>query len=423
MKLSKSYALELDAKDQLRHYKKEFYFPNNTNYMDGNSLGLLSKRAEQTLLETVKSFKKFGIDGWTKGDNPWFYLAEKLGEMTAPLLGSLPNEVVVTNSTTVNLHQLLVTFFKPKGKRTKILADEFAFPSDIHALKSQLLFHGLNPNENLVLVKSRDGKIINEGDIISSMTDEVALIILPTVIYTTGQLLDIKKITQAAHKRNIIIGFDACHSIGVIPHNFHKEEVDFAFFCNYKYVSGGPGAEGGLFVHQKHFGKYPGLAGWFSSSKDKQFDMDHDLKPANNAGAYQIGTPHILSMAPLLGALNLLNEAGISRVRKKSLELTEYMIKLIDYKLGGMGFSVGTPRSSQARGGHVALEHKEAARICKALKKRGVIPDFRPPNIIRLAPSPLYRSFSDVYEVIQTIKKIMLEKEYLKFTNEREIVA
>ncbi len=423
MRNSKSYALQLDARDPLHHYKKEFYFPPKTIYMDGNSLGLLSKRAEKSLLETVKSYKLFGIDGWLKGDNPYFYLAEKLGEMTAPLLGALPEEVIVANSTTVNLHQLLATFFKPKGKRTKILADEFAFPSDIYAIKSQLFFHGLHPDKHLVLVKSRDGKIIYEDDIISSMTDEIGVIILPTVIYRNGQVLDVNLLTQEAHKRGIIIGFDACHSIGVIPHNFHKQGVDFAFYCNYKYMNGGPGAPAGLFVHKKHFGKVPALAGWFSSAKDTQFDMSHEFKPAKNAGAYQIGTPHILSMAPLLGALELINEAGIDRIREKSLDLTGYMIKLIDSELAGMGFSIASPRSSKARGGHVALQHKEAARICKALKEKGIVPDFRPPDIVRLAPVPLYRSFSDVFEVVQSIKKIMMNKDFLKFKNEREVVA
>lgn len=416
-------ALRLDAKDKLRKYKKEFYFPPDTIYMDGNSLGLFSKRAEKTLLEIVESYKLFGIDGWLKGKYPYFYLAEKLGEMTAPLLGALPEEVIVANSTTVNLHQLLATFFKPKGKRTKILTDEFAFPSDMYAIKSQLLFHGLDPEKHLVKVKSRDGKIIYEEDITSSMTSEVAIIILPTVVYKTGQILDVEKLTTEAHRRGILIGFDACHSIGVIPHKFHKHGIDFAFYCNYKYVNGGPGAPAGLFVHKKHFGKTPALAGWFSSSKDKQFDMSHILTPAKTSGAYQIGTPHILSMAPLIGALELLNEAGIDEIRKKSLLLTDYMITLVDSELASMGFSVITPRSSKARGGHVALQHIEAARICKALKEKGIIPDFRAPNIIRLAPVPLYRSFSDVFEVVQTLKKIMTEKTYLKFKNEREIVA
>lgn len=423
MKNSKLHALALDIKDELRHYKKEFYSPQNTIYMDGNSLGLLSRRAEKSLFEMIGSWKKFGIDGWLKGSHPWFYLAEKLGEMIAPLIGALPEEVIVTGSTTVNLHQLLATFFRPKGKRSKILIEEVAFPSDVYAIKSQLLLHGLTPDKYLVLLKSKDGRTINEDDIISSMTRDIAVIILPTVLYRSGQLLNVEKLTQAAHKRDILVGFDACHSIGVVPHNFHKEEVDFVFFCNYKYVNGGPGAEGGLFMHQKHFGKYPGLAGWFSSRKEVQFDMSHNLQPAGTADAYQIGTPHILSMAPLLGALKLINEAGIDRIRKKSLELTKYMIELIDSELDGMGFSIGTPRSHEARGGHLALEHNDAARICKALKERRIIPDYRPPNIVRLAPAPLYISFGDVYKVIQVIKKIILEKEYLKFENKRELVA
>lgn len=423
MNPSKDFEKQLDLKDPLRRYRNEFYIPSGTNYMDGNSLGLLSKRAEQTLFEIIDSYKAFGIDSFTKGKNPFFFLAEKLGADIAPIIGALPDEVVVTGSTTVNLHQLLASFYKPKGKQTKIIVEENVFPSDIYAIKSQLSFHGLKPDKHLVVIKSKNGNTIEEDDIISAMSDEIALIILPVVLYRSGQLLNINRLTKEAHDRNILIGFDACHSVGVIPHNFHSDDVDFAFFCNYKYVNGGPGAAAGLFVHKNHFGKYPGLAGWFSSRKDIQFDMREDLVPAHGAGAYQIGTPHILSMAPLLGALDLINEADIHQIRKKSLQLTEYMIKLIQSELTGMGFSIVTPRSPEARGGHVALKHIEAVRICKALKKKKIIPDFRPPNIIRLAPSPLYTSFADVFKAIQALKEIMLKKEYLKFANKRELVA
>lgn len=419
----KAYAVKLDKNDPLHKYRKEFFRPKNIIYMDGNSLGLFSKRAEKSLNEIITSYKAYGIDAWLKGENPLFYMAEKIGGLLAPLVGALPDEVVVANSTTVNLHQLLTTFYKPYGKRTKIIIDEFIFPSDMYAVKSQLLLHGLKPEDHLVIVKSRDGKYIDETDIISKMSDDVAIVLLPTIVYRTAQMLDVKLLTEEAHKRGILIGFDACHSIGAIPHNFHEENIDFAVFCTYKYVNGGPGSPAGLFLHKKHFSKIPALAGWFSSQKDKQFDMSPDLIPALGAGAYQIGTPHIFSMAPLLGAIDLINEIGINQIREKSLSLTDYMIELIKSELASFGFIIATPLLHEQRGGHIALEHTEAARICKSMKAHGVIPDFRPPNIIRLAPIALYSSFYDVFRLVMMLKKIMIEKDYYKFTNDREIIA
>ncbi|WP_374702541.1 kynureninase [Bacillus sp. M6-12] len=413
----------MDENDSLSHFRYEFYLQPNIIYMDGNSLGLLSKRAEQTLLQSLEDWKQLGIDGWTKGNQPWFYMSETAGQLVAPFVGASVNEVIVSASTTVNLHQLLSTFYTPDGIRTKILADELTFPSDIYAIQSQLQLHGNDADSHLIQVKSRDGRYLEEDDIINQMTDEVALIVLPTVLYRSGQILNVKKLTDEAHKRGILIGFDACHSVGAIPHSFSEWDVDFAFWCNYKHLNGGPGSVGGLFVNQRHFGTRPGLAGWFGSRKDKQFDMEHAFIPADNAGAYQIGTPHILSLAPLLGSLAIFQEAGIENIRRKSLQLTEYLIGLIDHELTGLGFFIGSPRNENSRGGHISLEHKEAARICKALKVSGIIPDFRSPNIIRLAPIALYTSFTEVWEVVQILKKIMNDKQYEKFQNEREVVA
>ncbi|MCC3358595.1 kynureninase [Bacillus sp. REN16] len=417
------HARKLDREDPLAMYRGEFYLQPNTIYMDGNSLGLLSKRAEQSLLHSLEDWKEFGIDGWTKGRQPWFYMSEKASEQLAPLVGAFPEEVIVTGSTTVNLHQLVATFYQPKGKRTKIVADELNFPSDIYALQSQLRIHGLNPDDHLIRVKSRDGRYLAEDDIIETMTDEVALVILPSILYRSGQILDMKYLTAEAHKRGILIGFDGCHSVGAIPHSFSEWEVDFAFWCNYKHLNGGPGAVACLYVNRKHFSVLPGLAGWFGSNKEKQFDMEHSFLPADGAGAFQIGTPHVLSLAPLLGSLEIFTEAGIEQIRTKSLLLTNFLIELIDTELAGFGFTIGTPREYPVRGGHVGLEHKEAARICKALKENGVIPDFRAPNMIRLAPVPLYNSFEDVWNVVQMLKTIMDEKQYVKFSNERDVIA
>lgn len=417
------YAESLDDQDIFHSFKEEFYLPKNSLYLDGNSLGLMSKRSEETLHALADSWRKLGIDGWMDGQYSWFTLSEKLGEMCAPLVGAKPNEVIITASTTTNLHQLVATFYHPEGKRTKILADELNFPSDIYALQSQLKLKGLDPKDHLIQVKSRDGRIIEEQDIIDAMTEEVALVILPTVLYRSGQLLDIEKLTFEAHKRGILIGFDGCHSVGAIPHQFHQWDVDFAYWCTYKYLNSGPGGVGALYVNEKHFGKMPGLAGWFGSNKEKQFDMEHTFVPADNAGGFQIGTPHVLSTAPLIGSLEMFAEASITAIREKSLKITRYLMELIQSELGGYGFQIGNPLEDDRRGGHVALEHPEAARICKVLKENGVVPDYRNPNIIRLAPVAFYTSYVDVWIAVQILKKIMQEKLYEKYENKREVIA
>ncbi|PGL71666.1 kynureninase [Bacillus sp. AFS055030] len=420
---TKEFAEFLDQKDTLSKYRNEFYLQPNTIYLDGNSLGLLSKRAEQSLLDLLDSWKTLAIDGWMQGDHPWYYFAEKLGALSAPLVGAKENEVIVTGSTTTNLHQLIASFYHPNGQKTKILADELNFPSDIYAIQSQLKLKGFDPETHLIQVKSRDGRTIREEDIIGAMTDEIALIILPTVLYRSGQLLDIERLTKAAHERGIIIGFDGCHSVGAIPHQFHEWDVDFAYWCNYKYLNSGPGGVGSLFVHEKHFGTMPGLAGWFGSNKEKQFDMKHEFVPSDTTGAYQIGTPHILSMAPLVGSLEMYKEATIEKIREKSLHSTAYLMNLINEELSEFDFTIGNPLEDTKRGGHVCLEHDDAARICKALKLNGIVPDFRAPNVIRLAPIAFYTSYVDVWNSVQILKKIMVEKQYEQFKNEREIIA
>ncbi|RFA36050.1 kynureninase [Virgibacillus dokdonensis] len=416
-------AKQLDKHDTLGHYREEFYTSSEKIYLDGNSLGLLSTRAETALLKLLNFWKEYGIDGWTEGEYPWFYLSETLGAMTAPLIGAHDEEVIITGSTTTNLHQLTASFFQPYGKRTKILADTLNFPSDIYALKSQLQLKGLNPDDHLVQVKSTDGNTLQTSAIIEAMTEDIASIILPGVLYRSGQILDMETITKEAHVRGIKVGFDLCHSIGAIPHQLSAWDVDFAFWCTYKHLNGGPGSVGGLYVNRKHFGTAPGLAGWFSSDKAKQFDMEHNLTHAAHAGAFQIGTPHVLSAAPLIGSLEMITEAGIEAIRKKSLQLTAYFMNLIDKELAGYGFTIANPRSDSLRGGHIYLEHKEAARICKALKANGVIPDFRNPNGIRLAPVALYNTFSEVWQTVQILKNIMEEKTYTNYENKRGVIA
>ncbi|CDO04422.1 Kynureninase [Oceanobacillus picturae] len=423
MNTEKSHAKELDQQDELNSFRKEFYLGNDTIYFDGNSLGLLSRRAEQSVLSLMASWKEHAIDGWTEGTHPWYYVSEKLGKLSAPLIGAEADEVIVTGSTTTNLHQLAATFFNPEGKRTKILADELNFPSDIYAIKSQLELKGLDPDEHLVQVKSKNGNTLETTDIVAAMTEDIALIILPSVLYRSGQLLDIQTLTKEAHQRGIMIGFDLCHSIGSIPHHLSEWGVDFAFWCTYKHLNGGPGSVGGLYVNRRHFGKRPGLAGWFSSAKDKQFDMEHTLSPADTAGAYQIGTPHVLSIAPLIGSLEMFQEAGIDRIRDKSIRLTGYLMDLIKSELSSYGFTIANPEDETTRGGHVFLIHPEAARICKALKAAGVVPDFRNPNGIRLAPVALYNTFEEVWEMVSRLKEIMDEKTYKNYANKRGVIA
>lgn len=416
-------AEKLDGADELARFREEFYLGKGRIYLDGNSLGLLSQPAEQSLLSVLDSWREYGIEGWTEGVHPWFHLSEELGKKGAPLVGAKPEEVIVTGSTTVNLHQLLASFYRPEGKRRKILADALTFPSDIYAMQSQLRLHGLDPEQHLIRVEGRDGQTLAEEDLIEAMTEEVAIIVLPSVLYRSGQILDMERLTVAARERGIPIGFDLCHSIGAIPHQLHEWGVDFAFWCNYKYLNAGPGGVGGLFVHQKHFGELPGLAGWFSSDKSVQFDMEYQLTPAGGAGAYQIGTPHLLSLAPLIGSLEIFTEAGIGPIREKSLRQTQYLMQLVEEELVGMGFTIGNPREDHRRGGHVCLVHPEAVRICKSLKEKGVIPDFRAPDVIRLAPVALYTAYTEVWEAVQVLKWIMEEKDYERHEKKRGVVA
>lgn len=423
---TEEYSLLLDSEDSLKGFRDRFYIPQGKIYMDGNSLGLLSKDAEQALLSALKDFKELGINGWMDGNPAWFTFAEQLGKKQAAFVGAREDEVIVHSSNTVNLHNLVATFFKPDGSRNKILTDELNFPSDKYAIDSQLLLHGLEPEVHNIMVNSRDGRILEEEDIVNAMSEEVALVILPSVLYRSGQLLDIQYLTDQAHKRGILIGFDCCHSVGAVDHKFSEWGVDFAFWCNYKYMNSGPGATASLYVNRKHFDKAPGLWGWWGCNKSRQFDMDLRFQPAPDAGAWQIGTVHLFSTAPLDGSLKIFAEAGIDRIRGKSLRQTGYLMSLIDSLLSKepYSFSIGTPRQAGRRGGHVALEHDtEAIRINSALKKRGVIPDFRFPNVIRLAPIALYTSYHEIWQVVGHLKEIIDKKEYEEFSLTRETVS
>ncbi len=423
--LTEEGAHELDAKDPLSQFRERFYIPGGVIYMDGNSLGLLSKEAEQCLSRVVTEWKTLGINGWLEADPPWFYHAEKLGALAASLVGAHPDEVVATGTTTINLHSLVSTFYHPEGKRTKILADELNFPTDIYALRSQVELEGLSPEEHLVLTPSKDKRMLDEQDIVSLMTDEVALVVLPSVLYRSGQLLDMPYLTREAHKRGILIGFDCSHSVGVVPHSFDEWDIDFAFWCSYKYMNGGPGSTAFLYVNRKHFGRKPALAGWFGYVKEKQFDLLLEFEYTLSAGGYQISSPGILSAAPIEGALKITLEAGIENIRQKSVKMTSYLMYLVDELLSGdpYNFSIGTPRDPSKRSGHVAVEHEEALRISEALRARRVIIDFRPSQVIRIAPIALYNTYYEIWQVAHYLKEIVDNKEYESFSADRKAIT
>jgi kynureninase len=418
-------ARRLDHADPLRKFCGRFFRPSGTIYLDGNSLGLLSRDSRAALEETVRSWRSLAIRGWLEADPPWFYLAERLGARCAALVGAEADEVIMSGTTTVNIHALANTFYRPEGQRTRIIANELDFPTDIYALKSVLKLKGLDPAEHLVLVRSRDGLTLDEGEVTRHFDDSTALVFLPSVLYRSGQLLDMELLARMAHEKGIPIGFDCSHSVGAVPHELDRWGVDFALWCSYKYLNGGPGSTAFLYVNRRHFEKEPALAGWFGSAKDRQFDMCLDFEPAPNAGRWQISSPSILNATPLIGSLGIFEEAGIAAVREKSLRMTRFLMEMVDALLSRetYGFSIGTPREDGRRGGHVAVIHPEGLRIAEALRARGVVPDFRPPDIIRVAPVALYNTYVELWALVRHLLEIVESREYVRFPAERKPIS
>ncbi len=425
----KEHARQLDLEDPLTGLRSRFHpLPSGQIYLDGNSLGLLPLAAEASVQRALDAWKTLAIGGWLDASPPWFTLAERLAARVAPLVGAHPEEVAVANSTTVNLHQLLGTLYRPdaNGARTKILAFADEFPSDLYAVASHLRGRGLDPSQHLTLVPSGTNGLLDEDTVLRAFTDTpgVQLAVLPAVVYTTGQLLDLPALTAGAHRAGVVIGFDLSHSIGVVPHTLSADGADFAFWCHYKYLNAGPGAPGGLFLHARHAGRAPGLAGWWGANKERMFDMGRTLDAADGASALQIGTPTILGLAALDGALDATEAAGIAAIRDKSLRLTAYLMAQLEARLpfAPDAFRFANPREDHRRGGHVALAHPEGARLCRALKAAGVITDFRPPDIVRLAPVPLYNTFEECHETVERLHRIVAERAYLAYPTERALV-
>ena len=411
----------LDQKDPIASYRERFYLLEDHYYMDGNSLGLMSKDAEKRMLEVMNHWKEEGIKIWGIKDSKYFLYPQYLGSMMAQLIHADSDEVIALGSITSNIHQALMTFYKPTAKRHKILVDNLNFPTDRYAVESVLQAKG--HEDSLVVIESEDGKTLDENAIIGHMDEDVAMILLPSVLYRSSQLLDMEKITRAAHDKGIIVGWDLAHSIGVVDHDFKAIQPDFAVWCTYKYLNGGPGSVGGLYINKRHFNRDAGLRGWFGNKNETQFQLKDQVDLSRDASGFLQGTPHIMALAGLEGSLDIYLEVGVKALRQKSLKLTAYLMDLIDNRLSDYGYKITNPRQDQHRGGHVCLEHEDAYRISQALRDHGVIPDFREPNVIRLAPVPLYTSFSDVDAVIEILEKVTKDQIYKTYSHKRDTVV
>ncbi len=417
---NKEYAMELDKQDPLKNFREKFHFPTyngeNPIYLCGNSLGLQPKNARNLILEELDAWAKFGVEGHFEAERPWFAYHEFLTEKLAKVVGALPEEVVVTHSLTTNLHLLMVSFYQPKGKRTKIICEAKAFPSDQYALESQVKFHGLNVTENLIEIAPRLGEhLIREEDILSKIEelgDELAMIMIGGVNYYTGQLFDMEKITKVGHKVGAMVGFDLAHAAGNINLKLHDWGMDFAAWCSYKYMNSSPGGVSGIFVHERHAYKpeLPRFAGWWGYDKDTRFKMESGFNPMRGAEGWQLSNAPILGMAAHLASLEIFDEAGMENIGEKRDLLTAYLEFVVndisEKNKDKISFEIITPKNKNERGAQLSiLLHGQGKELFNKLTKHGVIADWREPNVIRIAPAPLYNSFVDCYEFGQALQK------------------
>jgi kynureninase len=346
------------------------------------------------------------VDAHHRAGTPWYSYHETLREPTARLIGAQPTEVICMNSLTVNLHLMLATFYRPTKSRNKILMEEPAFPSDTYAIKSQIIHQGLDPKDALVLARPRKGEFTVRTEEILNLIerhgDQLAVVMIGAVNFFTGQLFDIEEITAAAQKHGIVVGFDLAHAVGNVPLALHDTNIDFAVWCSYKYLNAGPGAVAGAFVHERHAinTKLPRLAGWFGNDPNTRFrlHLEPEFVPVPSADGWQISNPPIFSMAPLRASLAIFNEAGgIEALRAKSTRLTDYLQFLLEHS-GSNRFTIITPRAAGARGCQLSiLAHEHPKELFKEVETAGVKCDFREPNVIRVAPTPLYNTFHEVW--------------------------
>lgn len=405
-----------DQADKLSSFKNHFHFPVHNGkpviYFCGNSLGLQPKTVSEAIDVELQSWREIAVGGYFKGANPWLYYQEYLKASLAKMVGALENEVTVMNALTVNLHLLMLSFYKPKDKRTKIIMEAGAFPSDQYAVETLVKHHDLNPDEHIIELFPKDGKkTLETTDILSTIEankDSLAMVLLGGINYYTGQFFDIPAITKATHNIGAIAAFDLAHVVGNIPLQLHDWNVDFAVWCSYKYLNAGPGAVGGVFVHEKHATNKdtPRLAGWWGNEEKERFKMEKGFIPKQNASGWNISTSQVFNSTALKASLAIFDEAGIETIRKKSIELTGYLEFLLN-RLTNLDFEIITPSNPQERGAQLSLFFKEKGKqIHQAMLDNGIIVDYREPGVIRVAPAPLYCSFEDVYrfyEILTTI--------------------
>jgi len=411
-----SAARRLDETDPLGGFRERFRLPVDAGgmplgYFCGNSLGLQPVEAERGVRRELEVWADLAVDAHFDAPTPWYSYHEIFRESGARLVGAQPEEVVMMNGLTVNLHLMMVSFYRPVAARHRILIEQTAFPSDLYAVQSQLAYHGYDPREALIVARPRPGeatlRVEDLEELLERRGEEIALVLLGGVNFLTGQWFDLGRIARAARARGCVVGYDLAHAAGNVPLRLHDWDVDFAVWCSYKYLNAGPGAVAGCFVHSRHArdAGLPRLAGWWGNDPARRFRMDEErrFEPFPGAEGWQLSNPPILAMAPLRASLDLFDEAGLERLREKSLALGDYLRGWID-RLDDARFEVLTPREPEARGCQLSLRLPERSReLFDQLRRDGMVGDFRPPDVLRFAPVPLYNSFHDVWRLGRAI--------------------
>src|SRR5688572_9269058 len=419
---SRDFAQDCDAADILAPYRKQFEIPRSATgkpltYLCGHSLGLAPRAALDYVSEELAEWAQLGVSGHHTATRPWIDYAQNFTKGLAQLAGALPSEVVVMNSLTVNLHLMMASFYRPVGMRDKVLIEAGAFSSDRHAVLGQLAWHKLDAADTLVEIAPRAGEeCLRIEDIeakIGEVGSELALVLWPGVQYRTGQAFDCARIARAAHEVGAVAGFDMAHAIGNLPLSLHAWDVDFAVWCSYKYLNAGPGAIGGCFVHERHFGSAPTrLSGWWGHEPQTRFQMLPEFRPAAGAAGWAVSNPPIFSSAPLLASLEMFRAAGIGELRAKSVRLTTYAERLIRERCGNE-IRIITPEAIDERGCQLSLRvnggPRRGRRIFDALADHGIVCDWREPDIIRIAPVPLYNRFIDIFEMVEEMATALKE--------------
>ena len=410
------FAATMDARDPLAHFRARFHFPKTQSgedciYLAGHSLGLQPMTAREYLEQELRDWAHFGVEGHFHARNPWVPYHRLLTQQTAELVGAQPSEVVVMNSLTVNLHLMMASFYRPSATRTKILVEGGAFPSDQYAVKSQIRFHGFDPASSLLELTPREGESCLRDDDITSLIERegasIALILLGGVNYVTGQAFNLEEITRAGHLQGCVVGFDLAHAAGNLPLRLHDWGPDFAAWCSYKYLNGGPGCVAACFVHERHARAWhlPRFAGWWGHDEKTRFQMGPDFHPMAGAEGWQLSNPPILALAPLRASMEIFAEAGMDRLHGKSIALTGYMEFLLQQsrlKRPSPQFTIITPHEPERRGAQLSIRLPHGGReVCAKLAAEGVIGDWREPDIFRVAPMPLYNSCQDVYRFVE----------------------